>query len=248
MRRRRYFLFDADPDTGGGGGTPAPAPVVSLPATIQQGLQNLINRQGSPDSAAILLYQENHEYRQKLREAEARIKKLESWLPKEGDVTLTGKEVEQWNAYQALGDPDTVKKLQGENEQLKGELGALRKEGTLRDVAETAGYKLQVLKTLGADLDYEIKEVDQDGKKAKGVFVKNGDGQVKPLGEYAKEKWPDFLPALQAEAPAQPTGTRFPPQNPGSPPPQKNVVEDFITEAQKARDAKTNPLVSNPRS
>lgn len=239
----KAFVYEANTDAGGGGGTP-PAP--SLPAPAQQGLQNLINRQGGTDAAVVLLYQENHQYRERIRQLEKEVEKTKGQLPKEGEVVLSGKDLEAWKAYQALGDPETVKKLQGELNDTKAALGALQKEQVLRDVAEVSGYKFQVLRNLGAELDYEIREVEQDGKKAKGVFVKNGDGQTKPLADYAQEKWTDFLPALkpaETQAPPQPAGTRFPTQNPGSPAPQKNLVDDFISETQAARKNKVNPLV-----
>ena len=54
----------------------------------------------------MLLFQENWNYREKLRQAEEEIKGLKAKLPREGAVTLTGEQAEQWQAYQEFGNPD----------------------------------------------------------------------------------------------------------------------------------------------
>lgn len=220
---------------------PPPAPPPAPPADPQAGVQALIARHNN-DLMRVIdhLYGDNYSLREKNRGLKEQVKDLEGRAPKEGAVVLTKAEADLLEAYKAVGEIEALKTLQGERDQYKGELGALRKESVLRDVAETAGFKLPVLKTLAGDLEFEIKEVERDGKKVRTPFVKSGDGE-KAVADYAKEVWPDFLPALQSQ-PAQ-TGTPYPTQSAGGPTPPPSVLADFKQRSQAARAAAPNPLV-----
>jgi hypothetical protein len=198
------------------------------------------------------LYGDNFNLREKNRTIKEQVKDLEGKVPGQGSVVLGGDDAKALEAYKALGDLETLKTALGERDKFKGELGVLQREGVLRDVAEAAGFKLPVLKTLaGDDLSFEIKEVEKDGKKTRTAFVKNGpstgSGQAegeKDIAEYAKEKWADFLPSLQAQPPA-PAGTPYPNQTSGGPPPKSDVLSDFKKSSQDRRQAAPNPLVSS---
>lgn len=233
-------LYDTDPAPPAL--PPAPAPPAP-PSDPGAGVQALIARHNN-DLMRVIdhLYGENYGYREKNRALKDQVKELEGKTPKDGAVILTKAEAELLESYKALGDVDTLKTALGERDQFKGELGALQKENVLRDVADAAGFKLPVLKTLAGDLQFEIKEVEQDGKKVRTPFVKNGDGE-KAIADYAKEHWADFLPALQSQ-PAQPAGgTPFPAQAAGSPAPA-SVLTDFKKRSQEARAGAPNPLAT----
>lgn len=236
-------LYDNDPPTM----PPAPPPPAppnlppTPPADPAAGVQALIARHNN-DLMRVIdhLYSDNYNLREKNRTLKEQVKDLEGKTPKDGGVILSKAEADLLESYKAVGDVETVKTALGERDQLKGELGVLRKDGVLRDVAEAAGFKLPVLKTLAGDLQFEIKEIDQDGKKVRTAFVKNGDGE-KPVADYAKEKWADFLPALTAQPP-QSGGTPFPSQSAGGPPSASSVLADFKKKSQEQRAAQPNPL------
>lgn len=219
---------------------PPPAPP-SPPPDPAAGVQALIARHNN-DLMRVIdhLYSDNFSLREKNRTLKEQVKDLEGKTPKDGGVVMPKAEAETLESYKALGDVETLKTALGERDQLKGELGVLRKDGVLRDVAEAAGFKLPVLKTLAGDLQFEIKEIDQDGKKVRAAFVKADDGE-KAIADYAKDKWTDFLPALTAQPP-QSGGTPFPTQSAGGPPPASSVLADFKKKSQEQRAAQPNPL------
>jgi hypothetical protein len=251
-----WFLFPllslslADGDGGGGGQPPSTPPPATPPAPnpdpgVAAGINNLIERYNSDMRAVIdKLYTENYSYRETIRDLKEQNDDLKSRIPKDSQAVLPKEDAQLLEQYKELGEPDAIKELQGELETTKEQLGALQKDQVLRDVAEAAGFKLPVLKRLGAELDYELREVEQDGEKQTVAYVKNGDGEAKPLADYAKDQWADFMPALTAEPqpPAQ-QGTRYPAQDAGSPTPKGNVVDEFISGTNKARAEKPNPLV-----
>jgi hypothetical protein len=194
------------------------------------------------------LYSDNFSTREKNRQLKEQVKDLEGKIPAQGTVIFSAADAKLLETYRALGDPETLKTALGERDQVKGELGALRKDGILRDVAEASGFKFGVLKTLSenkalngeGELQFEIREVEEGGQKKKVALVKNGSAEAKPLGDYAKEKWVDFLPSLQTQPP--PAGTPYPNQSAGSPPPPSNVLADFKKRSQEARASAPNPL------
>jgi hypothetical protein len=241
-------LYDADPAPPAPPPAPAPAPAPPAPPPAPDpaaGVQALIARHNN-DLMRVIdhLYGDNFSLREKNRTLKDQVKDLEGKVPGQGSVVLGSDDAKALEAYKALGDLETLKTALGERDKFKGELGVLQREGVLRDVAEAAGFKLPVLKTLaGDDLSFEIKEVEKDGKKARTAFVKNGDGE-KDIAEYAKEKWADFLPSLQAQPPA-PAGTPYPNQTSGGPPPKSDVLSDFKKSSQDRRQAAPNPLVSS---
>lgn len=198
-----YWLDAPGNDTGGqpqGGGQPQqPAP--QLPPEVAQSLQNLMQRQGGPDATAVLLYQENRDYRE-------RIRALEGQVPGEGAVVLSAEQAQQWRAYQQLGDPAAL----AESRQ---QLTTLQRNALMRDAAAAHGYKAEVLRDLPGigDLTIEVREVEKDGKKAKVAVVVDGD-QQRPLPDLIAEKWAHFAPALTADSGSQ-NGTPFTRQHTG---------------------------------
>ncbi len=144
-----------------------------------------------------------------------------------------------------MGKPDDLRKTISDKDKLQGELGTLQRDGVLRDVAEAAGYKFTVLKDLDgkAKLSYAVKEIEQDGKKVKAVFVQPEGGQEQALEAYATATWADYLPALRTTAATQTApGTRYPAQNAGSKPPgeltSKQVAMNTLKKAYAPQQAK----------
>lgn len=242
-------LFLAAAEDGGGGDNdppaPPPAPPALLPPDLDAGIKALIEKHNNDMRSVIdKLYSENYSYREKIRDLKDQVKEAQTQTPGRNQAVISKDDAELLEQYKALGDIETLKKQQGELTTATEELGALRKRDTLREVAEAAGFKLPVLERLGADLEFEIKEVEKDGEKTKIAHVKNGD-EITPLSDYAQANWADFLPSLKAEPQGQqqPPVT-FPSQSPGkSTAPQSGVLEKFIKNAQEVRNAQPNPLV-----
>ncbi len=229
---------------GDGSGTPTPDPQQPDPAqpNPQQGFERLVQRQGGADAAAFLLYQENHSYREKLRQAEQQLRDLQGKLPGEGTVILDADKAKTWEAYLALGAPDEVKKV-------RDEYNGLKREAHFRTIAEAHGFNPVVLAGLpgAADLTIELGEETLNGNTNKVAYVVQADGKKIALPDYAKQTWGPFLPALQA-APAQQSGqgkgTPFVRQqtgNGGVAP--ANKVEEWREKQRKAQEGKKNPLM-----
>jgi hypothetical protein len=180
----------------------------------QQSLSNLIRREGGADATAQLLFQENREHRQRIRELEQRV-------PGEGAVVLTGDQAAAWQTYQGLGAPTDVQQRLTAAEQAQNELAGLRRAEQIRGVAEAAGYKPGVLQKLAEGLTLELREEQRDGQTARVPYVVSGEGQQQqatPLADYAQQHWADFLPALSAQQQQQPPqggGVAYPRQQGG---------------------------------
>lgn len=171
---------------------------------LHPGLQNLLEKQGGDAmKLAIQLHGENfqiREDRRKLRE------ELRDKVPP-GAVVLKGDDVAAWNLYKQLGKPEELKSLQAKAEEATKKLALHERNAHLDSVAEAAGVKTSVLKTLAGSLAFEVKE-GPDGKKA--VLVKDGDGEAVEFTKVVDSKWADFKSALYPERkrnPAGPVGT-----------------------------------------
>jgi hypothetical protein len=204
----------------------------------QQALNNLIQRQGGVDSTAALLFQENREHRQRIRELEQR-------LPGEGAVVLTGDQAQAWQTYSQLGNPAEVQQRLTAAEQAQQELAGLRRAEQVRSVAEAAGYKPNVLQRLAEGLTLDLREQQVEGQTARVPVVVTGEGQQQqatPLAEYAQQHWADFLPALQAQGGPQPgpaqggQGTTYPRQQGGGQQSTSNYVGSYFERAYGKRE------------
>lgn len=183
----------------------APAAVPQTPADPTAPLQGILSRhQGDPFAVIATLMGENAQLRETRRT-------LQGQIPAHGAVVLSGEDATRWQAYSAMGAPADLQTALTERDQARTELGALKRDLELRDVAAigdgTQPYKLAVLKQLVGAAEFVIKDELANGQTVRKVFVKDGDKET-PLGDYAKAKWPDFLPALQAGAvPSRAIGT-----------------------------------------
>jgi hypothetical protein len=180
-------FYEGDAGGNGGGGTPAPA-APPAPANPSVAFANLMERSSDAASLARQLFEENFRYRTELRELQGRV-------PAQGAAVLTAEQAQAWAAYQQLGAPEAVATTIAAH-------GSLQRDLQIRDVAAASGYQLDVLRTLAADLAFEVKDETKDGKAVKTVYVTPKGGQATPLETYASEQWAAFLPALRPAAPA----------------------------------------------
>jgi hypothetical protein len=224
--QRAEILPFLDED-GKGGGNPA------------EGFARLLERHGgSYEAVARHLYEDNYDYRRTNRELKTTLDDLKGKVPSEGAVVLGKDDAQLLDAYRQLGKPEELKAGLDERTTLKSTLDARQKTDLMRDVARTAGFKEDVLTRYGANLDYEIRELDQDGTKVKAAFVKDGDTAVPVVEHFA-----DLLPALKVDATGSATGTQFVRQNVGGKAPDTDLVTAAAKRLQEQRDARgANPL------
>jgi hypothetical protein len=169
----------------------------------------------------------------------------------EGARVLTGEEATAYDAYAALGKPADLTKRLSDADAATQRLTGLERDATLRDVAQAAGYKFAVLKQLGGDREYELRDAtDAQGKPVKVAHIKDGD-TYKPLGDFAQSAWGDFLPALAAQqgqgggtgqGQQQGQGLAFPRQQGGGGTGPRTLVDDFIAQRNEAASKAPNPL------
>jgi hypothetical protein len=232
-----------EPDSGNpSGGNPGGGTSANQ-ADDRQNLQGLLQRHNNDAMAVIAtLLTENHGLRDERRT-------LRGQLPAQGAVVLSAEDAVRWQTYQQLGAVDALtQQLQGA-QTAQTELASLRRESLLGKVQEVSGYKASVLGKLpGADkLDFQIREVEQDGKKEQTVVVKesgtagSGGDKETPLADYAKTHWADFLPALQATQAQQSAGTTFVRQDASGTAPA-GALDAYAKRFQEQRDAAPNPL------
>lgn len=206
------ILLDPTGDEGGAPAAAPPAPAQRTPAEPQgdpaEGWKTLLAKMNNDATkVAEKLYDENRSLRVKLRDARGKAK------PDDG-LVLSGDEAKAWSEYQAIGKAADLKQALTERDQLKAELGGIRKAGLHKQAAEAHGYRATVLsRLLDQDaLDLEVKEEQQGGKPAQVAYVKHKDDQGKDvstrLPDYAQKHWAEFLPSLgNKETPAPSLGT-----------------------------------------
>ena len=218
------------------------------------GLQALLAKaNGDAMGVAGLLYSENFQYREQLRQLKEQLTAAQGRVPGEGAVVLTPEQAKAWAAYQALGTVEVITQGLKERDTAQGELGSLRRATTLREAAETCGFDADVLGTLAGGLEFVLQDVTVDGKTVKAAFVKDAQGAQVRLEEYARQKWEKFTPALipargqggggQWSGASGQQGTKLPAMNAGGGGQPADVVAAFLQEQEKARGARGNPLL-----
>lgn len=181
---------------------------------------------------------DNYTLRRKRDDLQGEVTTLTGNQKPEGAVILLGDEAGAYEAYKGLGKPDEIKTKLEQVDTLASELGGMKREATIRQVAEVAGYKPAVLTRLGGDREYVIKDETADDKPIKRAYVKTEQGD-KPLADYAAAEWGDFLPALTATNAAQQGqqsgGVRYPAQGGGGAPPPANAADAFFAQKYPSR-------------
>jgi hypothetical protein len=173
------------------------------------GYENLLQRySGDSGAVAVLLYQENYQLRERVRQAQA------NSVP-QGGAVLTAEQAQAWQAYQQLGEAPALQQRLSEVDTLRTERDQLQRDSTLRDVAVATGYRFSVLRDLdrrAGGLTYTVA----DG--AVTVRAANADpNQAQSIADYAAANWADYLPALSPPSQGQ-SGTPYPSQTSGQPP------------------------------
>ena len=129
-------MSDMHPNSGDGGqGTATNDQANNIPG---QGFQGLVQRQGSADAAGILLYQENYQLREQVRQMKVDLEKLQKKLPSKDVTILNADQQQAWTAYQALGTPDEITAL-------KGEVARHERETAVSNAAAAAKFNQAVL-------------------------------------------------------------------------------------------------------
>jgi hypothetical protein len=170
------------------------------------------------------LLAENYKLRDKLREAR---------VP-EGATVLSAEDAKLFASYKELGTPKAIKDVQGRVENLAGEVARLKRTESYDAAAAALGWKASAFRKLAQQADIEVQPLKvkgDDGKEVETYVVKPpqaGDKPV-PLGDYAREHWADFLPALDAKETT--TATRpvvkpgTPPRTAAEPPPRPDMTD-----------------------
>lgn len=204
----------------------------------KEGLQKKLEKhQGDAMALCAELWNDNYKFREQAREAKAKLEEIEKKMPAEDAVVLSKADAERWKVYQELGKPEEVKAAIAERDTLKTENATVKREQTLRDVADVQGWNLAVIKRLaGNDLDFEIvdgKDAEDKPVKAVNVVIVNGDKrESKPAKEYAEKEWGDFLPSLEKAEANKDNGTPFVKQGtPGRDGNPVNPAEAYLKQA-----------------
>lgn len=186
-----------DKDEGGGG-----------PTDPAEGLRALLAKKDNDATAvAGMLYQENYQHRERIRQLTTDLEATKGKVPAEGHVVLPQADAQALEAYRKLGTADDLGKL-------NADLAAMRRDALLQDAAGAHGYKVAVLKRLAGDgLALEMRDVAREGKTARRAFVVEDGGKATDLEDYAKAQWPDFLSSLPVDA----QGTTRTAVTPGAP-------------------------------
>jgi hypothetical protein len=204
---RAYFarlLMSPEGSDGGNGATDTPPAADKSTGTTDPALkvvESLTSQLGNEKAAAVRLAGENHKYRERIRELEAKV-------PPDGHRVLAPDDAKAFDAYRELGPAAELRTKIEAGQQATGELAVLRKADTVRAAAELHGFRGNVLAPLVEKLDLRIVDgwKGPDGKaapaKAAMVVTKGDDGKEAetPLPEFVDANLRDFLPALKAEA------------------------------------------------
>lgn len=206
-----YPFIYRSPDESGGSSGDQPSDTAQQPDPTQA-FHSLLQRH-SDDTRAVaqLLFNENYQYRQELRQAQQQLQTAQGRIPGEGSVILDNTQATLWQQYQALGTPE--------------ELGQTLRTDLVRQAAEAHGYKASALDTLARNLPLELRQEDVDGQTIFVAYVLQGENNATRLDQYAQTHWPDFLPSLTAA----PGAGKIIKQTPsGHTPPEANTVKSTL--------------------
>lgn len=219
-------LFEADAGQGSGGeGAPAGSdPSPQGGEGTPPGVQSLMTKHGGDAGAvAALLYQENYQYRERIRQMQEQIP------PKDAVILTDPADLEAWNGR---GD------LAAQLEQAQQQLTAYERRQAISSAAAAAGYKESVLAGLVAQIDQPaaLETAEKDGETIATIRIGEEADPI-PLADYASEHWADFMPALQPEE--RPTGTNYPGQagSNGSAPQGGGVADLYLKRVQERAQA-----------
>lgn len=188
LTRLQPFL---ESDSGADGGEPPPQK--PTPSALLAQFNNDALRMAERLADVLI---DNQKQRDELRGLRAQNRELKERAILDGMTALSAEDAALWEAYRALGEPPTIKRLLDEHTQATTEMAAMKRAETVRQAAEIAGFKPSVLAKVAGDLPIELRPVN--GGKPLAVVI--ADGEEKALEDYAKDAWADFLPALRQQA------------------------------------------------
>lgn len=204
----------------------------------ESALERLIQRHnGDSTSVAALLFHENFQYRQRIRE-------LERSQPPADAVVLIGDDVKRWEALRTH-NPEELAQALREREALQAELSKYKRQALIASAARLVGYDPDVLAGLP---NLPAIEVVEEGGKQIAVIV---DGVNRSeLSDYVQRHYAKFLPALEqnhqnASRNAQPV--RLPQQSGASRPVGTFDLDSYLKKIDDAAASTPNPL-SPPQS
>ncbi len=255
------WCLEAD-NGGGGSGSGGGGNNNSDDDKARRNLENLLaQKNGDAIALSAQLLAENAGLRDDKRGLNKQITELKAKVPAEDAVVLSGDDLKAYNDLKALGNLDELKQLKTERDDFKTKYETEQKtnarnarEMLLRDVADNVApgdkWKFSVLRdrdALTPGLSYEIKDVEENGQKAKRTFVKykDGEGDSAPvkelaLSDFASQKWSDYLPALQLGASAnggQNGGARHVAQGSGGSNGKGSIFDSIRKEAEEKNKA-----------
>lgn len=169
---------------------------------------------------------------------------LEATALPAGHVAIPAADAQLLSAYKAHGKPEDFETAVKERNALKTENETAKRAQLLHDVAGAEGWPVELFEMPALNLEYELRDVQVDGKTAKRAFVlvKNGERvEAKPFEEYAEtdEKVKALLPLVESsrQQVSQP-GTRYVKQ-PGAKS-QLPATKEEAVKAERARLAASN--------
>lgn len=146
---------------------------------------------------ATQLYDENFRLREDKRLLSEQLTATKSKVPADDAVVLKPAEVQEYEAYKAIGKPTEIQARLDAHATLETQVAELKQKDVLREVADVHGYKLSVLLDRDkADGGLEISFKEDKGNKV--AHVKDGDKET-PITEYAEANWADYMPSLKVE-------------------------------------------------
>lgn len=185
------------------------------------GLVRLIERQGGEGPTAQLLYQENKQHRDRIKQLEDEARQLRE-------------AAQAAEPYTALNlTPDQIATALQERDTLVQRVQEAERMEVIRQAAELHGYKAGVLAKLPGLPAISIGT--HDGSPA--AFVQDGDKQTL-LADYLTANHADFLPALQPTEAA--SGVPHPAQGTG-PANRKPTIDEI--KARKLRSREYSPSI-----
>jgi len=172
--------------------------------SYERGFNNLLERFGNnARRVAEHLYRQDFKHRENLRLARGEVDQLKQSMPKNGARLLDKTAARDFDAYRKLGKPgDLEAKLQAGTQAAQA-LQGRQKDDLLREVAEVTNWNYKALKGAASDLDYTVKEVEENGQKRRKAFVvtKSGDQTTETAAQDWFQQNKDFLmPSLTAGA------------------------------------------------
>lgn len=171
-------------------------------AAVETSFQRALERtQGDAVQLARLLFGENYDYRNTIRDLTARV-------PAEGAVVLSGNDAAHWATYRELGTPDELRSVRTERDTFAQREQQRERAALLDEAATVSGFDPDVLKELaGAQLVVEVKKEQKEGKEVKIAYVVKDDKTLEPLAAHAERAWSKFMPALKVQQQQQRTSS-----------------------------------------